>query len=308
MNLNDLTRPHDIHLAENAVLFSNKKSISKRSYPDGKHFSPGDIVKLFGKFGYMLKSMGSLQSNLRLIKRKTNFSRNSITSENWKKLEIRMRQLGVDSYGWLRLDEEDVYQGKGIPYTHALIITINMDAKIFKTVPSMDGQLEVMRVYGETGEAVNQISRLLRKLHYNAVPNHSMGGAIDYAKAGVKAGIGAMGRHGMLITPEAGACHRSAIVYTDIKNLGDYIPPQEDHSWVSEFCAHCGKCIRSCPTGAIYENPEEDEYGNVSAVEYEKCSAGFAEYGCGICIRACPFTSVGYEKLKAAHVRRMGET
>jgi ferredoxin len=306
MDLNDLTRPHDIHLSKEAVLVSNKASIYKRPYPDGKRFSPRDVAKLLGKFGYMLSAMGSLKTNLGLIKRKTDFLRNRMTGEVWAELEVLMDQLGVDSYGWLPVDGEDVYRGKGLPYTNALIITINMDADEFKNLPSMECQLEVMRVYGATGTAVNWISRFLRSHRFNAVPNHSMGGAIDYAKAGVKAGIGAMGRHGMLITPEGGACHRSAVVYTDIENLGEFIPPQGDHSWVPEFCATCGKCIRSCPTGAILEDPPEDEHGNVSAVEYERCAAGFAEYGCGICIAACPFTIVGYKKLKAAHFRRKG--
>jgi ferredoxin len=306
MDLNDLTRPHDVHLSKDAVIFSNTASIRKRPYPGGKRFSVRDIVGLLGKFGYLVKAMGSLKTNLGLIKRKTSFSRTRMTGEVWEELEALLKELGVDSYGWLRVDGEDVYQGKGLPYRNALIITINMDADLFKHVPSMEGQLEVMRVYGLTGIAVNRISRLLRRHRFNAVPNHSMGGAIDYAKAGVKAGVGAMGRHGMLITAEGGACHRSAAVYTDIENLGDFIPPQKDHSWVPEYCAACGKCIRSCPTGAIFELPKEDEHGNLSAVEYERCAAGFAEYGCGICIAACPFTIVGYEKLKAAHFRRKG--
>lgn len=89
---------------------------------------------------------------------------------------------------------------------------------IFETAPSMEAQIEVMRVYGETGKAVNKISKYLRENGYNAVSNHSMGGSIDYCKAGMIAGLGYIGRHGMLMTPQNGSCHRSAIVYSDIEN------------------------------------------------------------------------------------------
>jgi hypothetical protein len=49
------TRPASIGLSrpqmpalKDAALHSNRKSIAKRPYPDGKRFSPSDVVKLLG--------------------------------------------------------------------------------------------------------------------------------------------------------------------------------------------------------------------------------------------------------------------
>lgn len=241
--------------------------------------------------------MSSLNRSIRLIKETVDSDKDHISTEDYNELESLFNDLGVDSYGFLEVDEQSVFSGQGIPYHYAIVITINMDKVAFKCTPSMEAQLEVMKIYGDTGWAVNGIAEFLRDKGYNAAPNHSMGGNIDYCKAGMNAGLGYIGRHGMLITPENGPCHRSAVIYTDIQNLHEHFPRQEDHSWIAEYCSTCGKCIRKCPTQAILEEASIDQYGNVTSIDYDLCCKGFNEYGCGICISECPFTTQGYDKI-----------
>ncbi|MFI3284692.1 MAG: hypothetical protein R3Y57_06380 [Erysipelotrichaceae bacterium] len=163
--------------------------------------------------------------------------------------------------------------------------------------------IEVMKVYGDTGVACLKLSDYLRNLHFAAIPNHSLGGNIDYTKAAYKANLGFIGKHGMLITPKNGPCNRLSIVYTNIENLAEFLPAKEDYSWAASFCAQCKKCVRSCPYQAIYEEAIIDENGHVSCISNQKCGSGFAEYGCAICIAACPFTSVGYKTIKSKFIK-----
>ncbi|MTI81023.1 MAG: hypothetical protein FH758_09080 [Firmicutes bacterium] len=304
MDLNDIVRPQDEALKDTATIFSNEKSISKRLYPKDKKFSFRDIIKLLKNFNKIKRTMPSLYRTIKFIKNGQISDKRVMQKEEFAELNKLMKKLGVDSYGWLEIDSDRVFKGKGIPFKNAIVITINMDKNEFKYAPSMEGQIEVMRIYGETGVAANEITDFLRQKGFNASPNHSLGGSIDYCKAGMDAGLGYIGRHGMLITPENGACHRSAVIYTDIENLSDFISSKENHKWIEDFCLSCGKCIRKCPTGAIYETAKINEYGQVTSIDYNKCCSGFKNYGCAICIKVCPFTEVGYEKIKKGFIKK----
>jgi ferredoxin len=303
INLNAVVEPNEKAMKQNPVVLSSPASVSKRPYPGDKPFSFIDIMKLLRRFPYLARLIASLNRNRKLIQTGGKEEPQKLRAEDFGDLKVLMSELGVVSWGCCTLESGDLYAGKGVPYPQALVISIPMDKEIFNTVPSMEAQIEVIRVYGETGRAVNRISRFLRERGYNATPNHSVGGSVDYAKVGQKAGLGYLGRSGMLLTPESGSCHRLAAVYTSIANWEDFLPVKEDHSWVSEYCGLCGKCVRSCPASAIRETPLVDGFGNVSAVDYERCCSGFEHYGCGVCISVCPFTKLGYNKLKDIYIR-----
>lgn len=211
MDLNDIVKPQDIALKAKASIFSNEKSMNKQPYASVKSFSGKDIKKLIPNFGRLINLFRSLNKSVKLIKTANTTTKTKISETDFQKLQKKILDLGIASYGFFEIEPDHVFKNKGVPYKFALVITINMDKKIFETAPSMEAQIEVMRVYGETGKAVNKISEFLREAGYNAVPNHSMGGSIDYCKAGMIAGLGYIGRHGMLMTPENGSCHRSAI-------------------------------------------------------------------------------------------------
>ncbi len=304
IDLNELVESQDRALNKNPAVSSSAASISKHPFPGGKKFTFIDILKLIRSISYPVKLLSSLKKSKELIESDRNEAPQRLDAEDFEALKKLMEDLGIKSYGSCLLESEDIYAGNGIPHPHALVISIPMDKEIFRTVPSMEAQIEVMRVYGETGHGVNEISRFLRERGYTAAPNHSMGGSVDYAKAGKKAGLGYLGRNGMLLTPESGSCHRLAVVYTSITNWDQFLPPRKDYSWMGEFCDRCGKCVKSCPSAAIRQVPEVDDFGNVSVVEYEKCCSGFSHYGCGVCIGECPFTKIGYDKLEMIYRRK----
>lgn len=304
MGLNDIVKPQDIALKAIASIFPNEKSMNKQPYASGKSFSGKDIMKLLPNLSRLINVMRSLNKSIKLIKTTQTTTKTKLSETDFRKFQKLLSSFGIASFGFFEIKPEHVFKNKGVPYRFALVITINMDNKIFETAPSMEAQIEVMRVYGETGIAVNSISKFLRENGYNAVPNHSMGGSIDYCKAGMLSGLGYIGRHGMLMTPQNGSCHRSAIVYTDIENLADFFKTENDHSWIADFCSTCGKCIKKCPTNAIMEKPKIDEFGNVTSIDYDKCCEGFIKYGCGICIKECPFTKTGYEKIYYNYVNK----
>lgn len=307
ISLNNKVKPQAEELTRLGKMFSNECSMEEQPYPEGRSFSFSDGLRLLMQAGMIKRVMTSLNQSIRMIKETVDSDQVHMSTEHYNELRSLFKDLGVDSYGFLELDEQSVFSGQGIPYRFAIVIAINMDHGAFKNTPSMEAQLEVMKVYGDTGWAVNGIAGFLRDKGYNAAPNHSMGGNIDYCKAGMNAGLGYIGRHGMLIKPENGPCHRSAVIYTDIQNLHEHFPGQKDHSWIAEYCSTCGRCIKKCPTQAILEEASVDQYGNVTSIDYELCCKGFEKYGCGVCITECPFNIQGYEKVYARYQSKKKE-
>ncbi len=265
-------------------------------------FSLKDCRRL-AKDNYIYRRMfASLFKTVKVIKqhKPENAYRSKIKANEFARLDnYIINILGMDNWGIATLNEKEIFKGHGIPYKNVIVITQKMDKESFLTesFPDMDSFAEIFEVYGNTGIGATGIATLLRKMHFGAVPNHSVGGNIDYVKAAYKANLGFIGRHGMLITPESGPCNRIAVIYTNIENLNDFIKNDKNHSWGPEFCNKCRKCFRTCPSNAIYNEPVIDKHGHIECLSNSKCNKEFLHYACGRCISTCPFTVVGYDTL-----------
>ncbi len=283
---------------------SNEFSKAKGVFPKRK-FKAKDIKKMIqnkAKVGPTLKSALKAANVIKAHDVKADYLK-TITKEQFDRLDNYIKnELGMDSWGVCEFEEKEIFKGDGIPYKNVIVMSRHMDKKEFipENLPNIECMIEVMKVYGDTGIACLKVSEFLRKMNFGAVPNHSLGGNVDYTKAGFKANLGYIGKHGMLITPHSGSCNRLSIVYTSIENLDDYLENNEDFSFGEEFCSKCGKCVKACPYDAIYMESKVDENGHVECISNPKCGSGFAHYGCGICIAVCPFTKVGYDKIKSA--------
>lgn len=108
-----------------------------------------------------------------------------------------------------------------------------------------------------------------------------------------RAGLGWIGRHTLLVTPQWGSW----------VNLGEIVTTEEvseysTHSEYSEFCSKCGRCVAACPNQALA--PDGSPMLNVT-----RCTAYYTTHhqrelppdintqgytmGCDLCQLACPF-------------------
>ncbi len=166
------------------------------------------------------------------------------------------------------------------------------------SAPSYDALIEVIRTYASLGKLALKLSDYLRAEGYGAYPGFPIGGLVDYVRVGQDAGIGAIGYHGMLISPNEGTRQRVGIVFT---NMAIPEPEPNPHEWILDFCAKCQKCVRSCPPGAIYtEANAQPETGRKPTLHYQKCLDYYgANQGCAVCVNVCPFSQAGYEKIES---------
>ena len=218
------------------------------------------------------------------------------------RLETKARAAGARDIAYVQVPRNAIFRDKGIPAEYAILFTVEMDKDPIATAPSFQCQLEVMDGYKRMSSIAIKLTHFLRRNGYAAYPGTALGGLTDYVYLAELAGLGAIGYHGLLISPGEGARLRINTIYTNITNLPTLQAQgkENEHLWVRDFCAMCRKCIRQCPVDAIFDQPRPRGDGGMQTIDYAACRDYFtANYGCAVCLAACPFSQVGYEAVKA---------
>jgi epoxyqueuosine reductase len=212
-------------------------------------------------------------------------------------LERLARRLGAKDIAFVRIPRDAIFAHKGVPHDSAIVFTVEMAKEPIDTAPSLDCQVEVMDGYRSLASIAHTLARSLRRRGFAAYPGTALGGTTDYPHLAELAGIGAIGYHGLLIAPEGGARLRLNVIYTNITNLP--VRDTDEHAWVRDFCAMCRKCVRSCPADAIFDAPRERGNGGRQCIDHGRCRDYFTEhFGCAVCVKVCPFSQVGYERVR----------
>lgn len=147
--------------------------------------------------------------------------------------------------------------------------------------------------YSRMAFTASCLAEFIRGLGYQAIPSGNCTGlSIPFA---VDAGLGELGRLGMLITPKYGPRVRLAKVITNMP----LVPDRPISFGAAEFCEICGKCAKSCPGGAISEEKRTYEAIDISnnpgiykwPVNQPRCHLVWSQEGmdCAKCISVCPF-------------------
>ncbi|MBN8635681.1 MAG: 4Fe-4S binding protein [Anaerolineae bacterium] len=273
--------PFDAHLPKEQMSLANLK--------------PRQRLRVIPK---ALPLIFNMQRAARMYDGKFRATRSEMTPEVLAEFEALARAAGVYDMKYVKVPRNAIFQGKGIPCEYAIVYTVEMDKAPISTSPSFESQLEVMRGYKNMAVIGTKLARFLHKHGFAAYPGTALGGLTDYVHLAELAGLGAIGYHGLLITPGQGARLRINTIYTNIRNLP--ITSTNEHEWVRDFCAMCRKCVRSCPVDAIYDQPQPRGDGGMQCIEHSTCRDYFTQhYGCAVCLAVCPFSQVGYDAVKA---------
>jgi epoxyqueuosine reductase len=253
---------------------------------------------------HMMASLAGIRRSLQSVAENPRHPRTRIDEVDLAELEGYAHSLGVDGVGYARLEEMLVFRRKAVLYENAIVLTMEMDRARIDTSPSEASYLEVHKTYHHLGRAANQIAGWLRKRGYGAQAGHPLMGQALYPPLAQRAGLGWRGLHGLLITPRFGPRVRLAAVFASIENLP--LSRENDHQWIEVYCSQCRLCVKACPPQAILEQPAVRANGLVTCIVDDRCFPYFVEnYGCSICIRACPFQKQDYATLKDQVYRKL---
>jgi len=175
-------------------------------------------------------------------------------------------------------------------HKYALAFTVEMDKPMLDSAPSGTIIMESGQQYLESGKIALQVASFIRNLGYEARAHIDGNYEVVCPLVARDAGLGEIGRMGLLMTPKLGPRVRISVVTTDLPLIIDQ--PLYDHSMI-DFCEKCRKCADACPSQAISFN-EREEIDGVKRwqINQESCFTLWCQLGtdCGRCISVCPYS------------------
>jgi ferredoxin len=186
--------------------------------------------------------------------------------------------------------------GETIRSTHrtAIVIVAAMDINMIKLAPALPVILESSRQYVEAAKIANIIAQYIRSFGYDARAHTDGNYQVLCVPAAVDAGLGELGRIGLLVHPVHGPCVRLSVITTQLE-LQELLPTKKKSalSTIEFFCDICKKCADNCPSHSICKEEEPSSRGFKHwSVNQETCFSYWKNVGtdCGFCIRVCPYT------------------
>ncbi len=242
-----------------------------------------------------------------------------VTARDMSRLLLGMAvDWGALSAGITELREHHVYsvggrgERYGIPYRvehkYALALTVEMDYEMMRAAPHAPAVLESARQYLQSGMIAVQLAEFIRSLGYPARAHIDGNYKVVCPLVARDAGLGEIGRMGLLMTPRVGPRCRIAVVTTDLPLVPGHLDRRPGRvtgrrvRWqgkngssavVIDFCRRCEKCALACPGQSIPLGPER-ETGGVKRwkIDPESCYTYWCRAGtdCGRCMIVCPWS------------------
>lgn len=211
---------------------------------------------------------------------------------------------GADLVGITKVDPNWVYSNYfegatgengdlNIPYKYAVVMGIEMNWDEINGSPDLSASAATALAYSKMAILAGSLAKYVRTLGYEAIPcgndtTQSIPLAID-------AGLGELGRNGLLLSPEFGPRQRICKVLTSMPLAID----KPIDFGIQEFCETCHACGKACPAKAIEMGDRTTEITSISnrkgllrwPVNVSNCYLFWKENGtdCSNCVAACPW-------------------
>jgi ferredoxin len=209
-------------------------------------------------------------------------------------------KLGAVSVGITELKDYHLYShvGRSEPYgqpieldhRYAIALMVEMSKAMLDHAPYGPTIMESAQQYLNAGAIAVQITAFIKRLGYPAHAHIDGSYRVICPLVARDAGLGEIGRMGLLMTPQLGPRVRLAVVTTDLPLAVDR--RDRDYS-VADFCLHCQKCATACPSKAI-PTGERSEIDGVRRwqIDSEACFTYWCTVGtdCGRCVTVCPYS------------------
>jgi len=143
-----------------------------------------------------------------------------------QKIKGFARHLGAELVGIAPLNQAWVYSRVGrahypgkiigpeinLPHNNAIAVAIHLDRNMQQCAPQLPSNIEVFKTYLRLAGIVNTLARYIRMLGYSARAHDVENYQVLAVPIAVDAGLGELGRNGVLITEKYGNAVKLAVV------------------------------------------------------------------------------------------------
>lgn len=257
-----------------------------------KTMNTKDKLKFFLKIKpKVISSIRNAKLSYKTIKNNPKNPNNIASKVFFREFERFAYDLGIDMIGYTKITPNLVYKDSFVLFPNVIVLAIEMDKSSIEKAPSFETQIMIIDTYRKLNKITNKLTEFLREYNFSAQAGPALGGVANYVLLARNAGLGWVGKHGILITPKFGPRQRLSVVFTNIENLP--INKINPHSWIENVCRICRECIESCPGKAILEKPIIGKNGQFTHIDNSKCFPYFyKDFGCTICIKRCKLTFI----------------
>jgi ferredoxin len=177
-----------------------------------------------------------------------------------------------------------------LEHRYAIAFSVEMDYDMIGPNPCLQGSMESAREYVEVGRVAVQLAAAIRLLGYPARGHMDGNYRVICPLVARDAGLGVIGRMGLLMTPDYGPRVRLGVVTTDLELVAD---KPIDGTAVIDFCTICKKCAQNCPSQSIPFGDRQVIDGALRwRIDSDSCYRYWTISGtdCGRCMAVCPYS------------------
>jgi len=177
-----------------------------------------------------------------------------------------------------------------IDHSCAIAFTVEMDFYMIGPSPYPPTTMETGKQYVEAARIAVQLAAAIRYLGYSARAHIDGNYRVIAPLVARDAGLGEIGRMGILMTPQQGPRVRIGVVTTDVELAVDHRQPDPA---VIDFCSVCKKCAQNCPSKSIPLGERENIDGVLRwKINADNCFLYWNVVGtdCAKCMAVCPYS------------------
>jgi len=185
---------------------------------------------------------------------------------------------------------EEYGEEVSLDHKYAIAMTVEMDKFMMDSAPMGPAVMESSEQYLKAGTIATQVAQFIRNLGYPARAHIDGNYRVVCPLIARDAGLGEIGRMGLLMTPMMGPRVRIAVVTTDLPLK---ITVVKTDKTIFDFCRICKKCADVCPSQAIpFDDRQDIEGVKRWQINSEKCFHYWCISGtdCGQCMTVCPYS------------------
>ncbi len=232
----------------------------------------------------------------------------------WASLEDFIQSLSLDLHGYALV--EGLFAGQWARWPQAISLAVALPKAAMEGVaegPTAEYYAHYHLANARLNREAKALERWLqdRGYHAKAFPatvtreelNARLGeeltAPVQHKTVATRAGLGWIGKSGLLITRCYGPRVRLATVFTDM-------PLPSDEPIADGQCGSCMRCVEACPAGAIRGVAWRVGISREELVDVRACQrmaerlmlerVGQRDAVCGICIAVCPFAGLSSGK------------